>query len=272
MRPPWECWTGQSIFTGYRVELMHTPVNSASGVSTIRDETHVSSRRDCLAAYLGVVPYDLALKLQQALLSARAEGLIPDVLLLLQHPPAFTLGRFRGEEDIIVPQEQLTREGIDVFHTTRGGSITYHGPGQLIGYPVVNLKEKGLGVRQYIWSLEEVVIMFLHNIDIQGHRVADHRGVWVGDKKICSVGVNVSRGISTHGFALNVNNDLRYFQYIRPCGLAGEVMTSVSELSGRSIELETIVSNTIHCFSKVFGLVCSRRDDTCLAMLGALSG
>jgi lipoate-protein ligase B len=251
---------------------MHTPVNTASGVSTIRDETHVSSRRECLAVYLGIVPYDLALQLQQALLSTRAEGLIPDVLLLLQHPPAFTLGRFRGEEDIIVPRELLTREGIDVFYTNRGGSITYHGPGQLIGYPVVNLKEKGLGVRQYIWNLEEVVIMLLHNIGIQGRRVADHRGVWVGEKKICSIGVNVSRGISTHGFALNVSNELRYFQYIRPCGLAGEVMTSVSELSGCPVEVETVVSNTIHCFSKVFGLDCKRKDDTCLATLGALSG
>ena len=251
---------------------MHTPVNTVSCVPTIRDGTHVSSGRECLAGYLGVVPYDLALRLQQALLSARAEGLISDVLLLLQHPPAFTVGRFRGEEDIIVPQERLTREGIGIFNTNRGGGITYHGPGQLIGYPVLNLKEKGLGVRRYIWSLEQVVIMLLRNVGIHGHRATDHRGVWAGDKKICSVGVNVSRGVSTHGFALNVSNDLRYFQYIEPCGLAGEVMTSVSELSGRSVEMETVVSDSIHCFSEVFGVGYKRRDDTCLAMLGALSG
>ena len=251
---------------------MHTPVNTASSVSTIRAETQISSGKECLASYLGVIPYDLALKLQQSLLSARAEANISDVLLLLQHPPTLTAGRFRGDQDIIVPRELLTRDGIDVFHTNRGGSVTYHGPGQLIGYPVLNLKEKGLGIRQYIWSVEEVVIMLLDNIGIQGHRVVDHRGVWVGDKKICSIGVNVSRHISTHGFALNVSNDLRYFQYIRPCGLAGEVMTSVSELSGRPVEVETVVSNTIHCFSEVFGLDCGRKDDTCLAMLGALSG
>ena len=263
---------GQSIFREYRVVLMHTPVATVYGVSTLPDETHVSSGRECLAGYLGVVPYDLALRLQQALLSARAEGLLPDVLLLLQHPPAFTVGRFRGKEDIIVPREMLTREGIAVFHTNRGGSVTYHGPGQLIGYPVLNLKEKGLGVRQYIWSLEEVTIRLLHTIGIQGHRAPDHRGVWVGDKKICSVGVNVSRDISTHGFALNVSNELHCFQYIRPCGLASEVMTSVSELSGRSAEVETVVSDAIRCFSEVFGLSCKRRDDACLAMLGALSG
>ena len=272
MRPLWDCWMGQSIFREYRVELMHTPVNTVNGVSTIGDETHVSSGRECLAGYLGVVSYDLALRLQQALLSARTGGFIPDVLFLLQHSSAFTVGRFRGEEDIIVPREMLTHEGIDVFHTNRGGGVTYHGPGQLIGYPVLNLKEKGLGVRQYIWSLEEVVIKLLHTIGIQGHRMVAHRGVWVGDKKICSVGVNVSRHISTHGFALNVSNDLHYFQYIRPCGLASEVMTSVSELSGHSAEVETLVSDAIHCFSDVFDLDCKRRNDTCLAMLGALSG
>ena len=272
MRPPWDSWMGQSTFRECSVELMYTPVNTASCLPTIRDETQVSSVRECLAGYLGVVPYDLALKLQQALLSARAEGFIPDVLLLLQHPPVFTLGRFKGEEDIIVPRELLTQEGMAVFHTNRGGSVTYHGPGQLIGYPVMNLKERGLGVRQYIWNLEEVVIMFLHTIGIRGHRVAAHRGVWVGDKKICSVGVNINRDISTHGFALNVSNDLHYFHYIRPCGLTSEVMTSVSELSGCSVEVENVVSDTVHCFSEVFGSSCKRRDDRCLAMLGDLSG
>ena len=102
--------------------------------------------------------------------------------------------------------------------------------------------------------------------------MADHRGVWVGDKKICSVGVNVSRHISTHGCALNMSNNLHYFRYIRPCGLTSEVMTSVSELSGCSVEVETVVSDAIHCFSKVFGLGCKRRDDICLAILGDLSG
>jgi lipoate-protein ligase B len=251
---------------------MDTPVATKYGFSNIRDGTQPSSGRECLAGYLGLIPYDLALRLQQALLSARAQGLISDVLLLLQHPPVFTLGRFRGEEGIIVSREMLTCESIAVFHTNRGGSITYHGPGQLIGYPILNLKEKGLGVRQYIWGLEEVIIRLLHTVGIQGHRVAEHRGVWVGDKKICSVGVNVSSHISTHGFALNVNNKLHCFQYIRPCGLAGEVMTSVLELSGCSAEVETVLSDAIRCFSDVFGLGCKRRDDACLAMLDALTG
>lgn len=251
---------------------MDAPVATVYGITDVRNETHASSGRECLAGYLGVVPYDLALRLQQALLSARAEGLIPDVLLLLQHPPVFTVGRFRGEEDIVVPRETLTREAIAVFHTNRGGSVTYHGPGQLMGYPVLNLKENGLAVRQYIWSLEEVIIRLLHTVGLRGHRVAEHHGVWVGDKKICSVGVNVSRHISTHGFALNVSNELHHFQYIRPCGLASDVMTSVSELSGRSVEVETVLSDAIRCFSEVFNLDCKRRDDACLAMLGDPTG
>jgi lipoate-protein ligase B len=251
---------------------MDTPVAAVCDISGVRNETRASSDRECLAGYLGVLPYDLALRLQQALLSARAEGLIPDVLLLLQHPPVFTVGRFRGEEDIVVPRETLTREAIAVFHTNRGGSVTYHGPGQLVGYPVLDLKENGLGVRRYIWSLEEVIIRLLYTVGIHGQRVVEQHGVWVGDRKICSVGVNVSRHISTHGFALNVSNELHHFRYIRPCGLAGRVMTSVSELSGRPVEVETVLSDAVRCFSEVFNLECKRRDDACQAMLGALSG
>ena len=159
-------------------------------------------------------PYELALKQQQRLAQARAEGDIPDVVLLLQHPPVFTIGRFRGGEDIIVPPD-----GIAIFHTNRGGGITYHGPGQLVGYPILNLKENGLGVREYIWKLEEVIINLLLSLGIRGHRVAKYPGgVWVGNQKVCSIGIHVSRYITTHGFALNVNPDLRYFEYIKPCG------------------------------------------------------
>ncbi|GAJ21273.1 unnamed protein product, partial [marine sediment metagenome] len=141
-------------------------------------------------------------------------------------PPVVTIGRFRGEEDLTVPPETLAREGIAVFHTNRGGGVTYHGPGQLIGYPILNLKETGLGVREYIWKLEAVIIKLLLTSGINGYRIAGYPGVWVGEKKVCSIGIHVSRYITMHGFALNISNDLRYFQYIRPCGLGSEVMTS----------------------------------------------
>ena len=231
-----------------------------------------TSKKVCIAPYLGIVPYELSLKLQQGLMQARAEGKIGDVLLLLQHPPVFTIGRFRGEEDIIVPPEALAQEGIAVFHTNRGGGSTYHGPGQLVGYPIINLKENGLGVREYIWKLEAVIIKLLLVLGIQGHRLAEYPGVWVGEKKVCSIGIHVSHYITTHGFALNVTNDLRYFEYIRPCGLASGVITSVSELLGHRVGVETVIEKLLRSFSETFGLSCEPGDDKWLAILDALSG
>jgi len=231
-----------------------------------------TSKKVCIAPYLEIVPYEAALKLQQGLMQARAEGRIGDVLLLLQHPSVFTTGRFEGEEDMVVPRERLAREGIAVFHTNRGGGATYHGPGQLVGYPIINLKEDGLGVREYIWKLEAAIIKTLLALGIQGHRVAEYPGVWVGEKKVCSIAVHVSRSVTTHGFALNVTNDLRYFRYIRPCGLAGEVMTSVSELLGHWVAMETIIEKLLACFSEIFGLGCEQESDRWLAILDAQSG
>jgi lipoate-protein ligase B len=222
-------------------------------------------KKACIAAYLGMVPYERALKLQQGLVQARAEGKIGDVLLLLQHPPVFTIGRFKGEEGITVPLDTLAREGIAVVHTDRGGGITYHGPGQLVGYPILNIKENGPGVRQYIQKLEATVIKLLLALGIQGQTVAEYPGVWVGEKKVCSIGIHVSHHITTHGFALNVSNDLRYFGYIRPCGLSGEVMTSVLELSGHRVAIGTIIDTLLWSFSKILGLTCVQENiDGCL--------
>lgn len=226
----------------------------------------------CIVPYLGIVPYEVALKLQQGLMQARAEGRIGDVILLLQHPSAFTTGRFKGGEDIIVPPETLAREGISVFHTNRGGGITYHGPGQLVGYPIVNLKENRLGVREYIWKLEAAIIKLLLSLDIGGYRLAGYPGVWANEKKVCSMGIHVSHHITTHGFALNVTNDLRYFEYVRPCGLQGQVMTSISELLGHRVEMETIIEKLLPAFSETFCLSCVQESDRWLAILDARSG
>ena len=227
----------------------------------ILKDAELSSGKICIADYLGVVPYELALKQQQILRRARAEGEIPDVLLLLQHPPVFTVGRFRGEEDITVSPDVLIQEGIAIFHTNRGGGITYHGPGQLVGYPILDLKEMGLGVREYIWKLEETIIRLLLGLGINGLRVARYPGgVWVGEEKICSVGIHISHYITMHGFALNVNNDLRYLEFINPCGMKGNAMTSVSELLGHSVEPEAIIEAVLNSFSAVFGLKCEQGD------------
>ena len=232
-----------------------------------------SNNRVYVADYLGVVPYELALERQQILVQARAEGKIPDVVLLLQHPPVFTTGRFRGEEDIIASAEALAQEGIDVFSSNRGGSVTYHGPGQLVGYPILNLKENGLGVLEYIRKLEEVIIKLLLTFGIQGQRVEKYPGgVWVGEEKICSVGIHVSRYITMHGFALNVNTTLQHFEYINPCGIKGVVITSISKLLGYPVAVEAIIPSLLDIFSETFELKCERGLEKCLNMLGALNG
>lgn len=226
----------------------------------------------CSAHYLGIVPYERALKLQQGLAQARAVGRIGDVLLLLQHPPVFTIGRFRGGDDVIVPPEMLARLGIAVFHTNRGGGITHHGPGQLVGYPIFNLKENGLGVREYVRKLEETIMKLLLALGIQGQTTAEYPGVWVGEKKICSMGIHVSHHVTTHGFALNVSNDLRYFEYARPCGLPGQVMTSVSEVLGHRVGMKTVIEKLLTSFSETFRLSCKQESDRWLSTLNAPNG
>jgi lipoate-protein ligase B len=233
---------------------------------------HDTLGRVYIARYLGIVPYELALKKQEELMQLRYEGNIPDTLILLQHPSVFTIGRFKGREELIAPLETLAQETISLLTTSRGGGITYHGPGQLIGYPVINLKENRLGVRQYIQKLETVIIKVLLELGIQGRRIAQYPGVWVNEKKICSVGVKVSHHITMHGFALNVDTDLRHFKYINPCGMNSKVMTSLAKLLGHSIEIETIIEPLLDSFSAVFGLELKQGDSKCMAILDALNG
>lgn len=229
--------------------------------------------RICAAEYLGLIPYEAALKLQQMLVQARADGSIPDILVLLQHPSVFTTGRFQGEEDIIVPAERLIREGIAVFHSNRGGSVTYHGPGQLVGYPILDLKENGLGIREYIWKLEEAVIKLLSTLGIKGQRVERYPGgVWVDGEKLCSAGIQVGRYITMHGFALNVSTDLRYFDYIKPCGINGITMTSISKLLGYCVGVETIIEGLLRAFSETFGLKCEKEPERYLNIPSAPTG
>ena len=244
--------------------------------STILDnESAASPTRGGIyaAGYLGILPYEAALELQQHLVQARSKGVIPDTVLLLQHPSVFTIGRFRGEADITVTPRQLTQKKIDIVHTNRGGSVTYHGPGQLIAYPILDLKANHIGVRDYIWKLEEVVIRLLSALSIEGIRHASYpAGVWVDNNKICSIGIHVSRHITMHGLALNVNTDLRYFDYINPCGMPGNVMTSISQLLGYRVEPEAIIDTFLDSFSDTFGLKHEERLKKCLDIPDDRSG
>lgn len=216
-----------------------------------------SSKPDlCWAYSLGLIRYAEALELQDKLLQARASGSVPDVLLLLQHPPVFTIGTSDGERNILVSRDTLAGEGIEVFRTDRGGSITYHGPGQLVGYPIFDLKTKSKDIHRYVRNLEEVVIRTLRDFSITAHRDSRYPGVWVGQEKICALGIRISRHWCTkHGFALNINNNLRHFAYIYPCGIMDRGVTSMSQLLGSKLRIEDVVPGILKYFSQVFDIV-----------------
>ena len=184
---------------------------------------------NCLVADLGSVDYPCALALQRDLHHRVATGDLPALLLLLQHPHVYTLGRRGNETDILVSEDALRDLDADVYHTDRGGEVTYHGPGQLVGYPILDLRAAELGPLAYVRALERVIISTLAELDI--HATAEDRptGVWVGDAKIAAIGVRVSRGVTMHGFSLNVNPDLSYFNHIVPCGMPNASVTSIAE-------------------------------------------
>ena len=200
----------------------------------------------------GVLGYEDAWHLQNGLKEARLEGRVGDTLLVLQHPPTITRG-VRGKEDnILVQREELQKKGIEVFDTDRGGDITYHGPGQLVGYPIISLKELGLSVGHYMRRLEDVVMLTLKDVGVIAKRLPHTIGVWVGEKKIASLGIRVSQGITTHGFALNINNDLRPFRFINPCGMKGLQVTSLREFLGEDVDCAYIENIIVTRFRQVF--------------------
>ncbi len=217
------------------------------------NNSEVPVARLCFVYDLGTIGHEDSVQIQQRLVNIVSQGLF-DVLLLLQHPPCLTTGRFRGGKDIVASSDTLAREGISIFHTDRGGGVTYHGPGQLIGYPILNLRENKLTIPQYIWKLEEVILKTLLDLDIYGRRMPKHPGVWVGGAKICSIGLRIIQDVAMHGFALNVNPKLHNFEFIHPCGIAGQKMTSISKLIGYEVEVKDVKENLLQAFSQVFSL------------------
>lgn len=214
----------------------------------------VARASPCKAYELGVVDYGRAFQLQNSLVASRVAGNVTDLILLLQHPPALTIGVSGSEKDIIVPRDLLDREGIRVFSTDRGGNITYHGPGQLVGYIIADLKAKGMGIHQYVHDVEEVVIRTLETYGISAGREPKYPGVWVGSNKICALGIRVSHWVTKHGFALNVNTDLRHFGYITPCGITDRGVTSMGKLLGREVDLADVAEIVLAQCGEVFGM------------------
>ena len=202
---------------------------------------------------LGVVPYAHALNLQQRLHAEVAAGDRPDTLILLEHPHIYTLGRRGSMDDILASDDELKRLGIEVHHTDRGGEVTYHGPGQLVGYPIINLRRWGGGPLKYVRSLESTIIAALSEFDIQSQSEGHPTGVWVEDRKIAAIGVKVSRRVTTHGFAINVSADLSYFDRIVPCGMPGIQVTSVSGELHRPVSVDEVLPIVVEKFGETFG-------------------
>tara|TARA_Y100000780_G_scaffold214150_1_gene215598 strand:- start:14 stop:670 length:657 start_codon:yes stop_codon:yes gene_type:complete len=203
---------------------------------------------------LGLVPYAEALALQSDLVGRRRAGDIPDQLLLLQHPHVITLGTASSRAHIVADQSRLQELGIDLVDVGRGGDVTYHGPGQLVGYPILDLEPDRKDVHRYLRDLESVLVHTLGEMGIQGEPVPDLTGVWVDGRKVAAIGVRISSGwITSHGFALNVSNDLSFFETIVPCGIQDVSVTSVSQELGRPVGVPDILGIVSRAFSEVFG-------------------
>ena len=201
---------------------------------------------------LGLIDYEKAWDLQHQLWSKRVEGEVPDLLLILEHPHVITLGRRGNRSHLLVSPEVLEAMRIPIFHVERGGDVTYHGPGQMVIYPVLDLKEYGYRLIRYIGQIEDVILRVLKDFGIEGRRDPVNRGVWVNEEKIASVGVAIKRWVSFHGFSLNYETDLKYFELINPCGLEGKKMTSMAKILGTMIFRERLVERIGFHFTQIF--------------------
>lgn len=203
------------------------------------------------SVWLGRVDYGRALETQLSFLARRAKGEIPDTLLLLTHPHVYTFGRAGDPSNLLVSAEALAREGIAVERVGRGGDVTYHGPGQLVGYPIVHLAHPD--VHRFVRSLEAALIDTVAAYGVSSRRIDGLTGVWVGDRKIASIGVGVKRWVTYHGFALNVSTDLSYFDRIHLCGLRGREATSIEAVTGRGLPVEQVAETAARCCARHLG-------------------
>ena len=209
---------------------------------------------------LGQIDYQAGLDLQASLVEERRAGRIGDTLLLLEHPPVITLGvrTRRGPSHIVASDERLAAEGVAVHETGRGGDVTYHGPGQLIGYPILDLRPDRQDVHRYVRDLEEVLIRAVAQFDVSAGRVQGLTGVWAGptgrEEKLAAIGVRISRWITSHGFALNVGTDLEHFKLIVPCGITDRGVTSLERILGRTIPMREVEGAVVAGMEGVFGV------------------
>src|SRR5437899_456754 len=221
-------------------------------------EPHDAPMADCLKIDLGLIGYEESLKLQQRLVAARKAGAIEDVLLLCEHPHVITPGRNGKRQNLLVSEQVLRQKGVEFFETSRGGDITYHGPGQIVGYPVLNLGAIRRDVVWYVRMLEEAMIRATAEFGIEAKRESGKTGIWVGEgklgEKLGAIGVHISRWVTSHGLAYNVSTDLRNFELIVPCGIADRKVTSLEKLLGRSVKLAEVKPKLAKYLGEVLGL------------------
>lgn len=210
---------------------------------------------EILVVRCGIVPYEEARQAQLRLQGARQRGEIADVLLLLEHTPVYTRGRRSTPEELPMGAQWYEMQGIEVRETDRGGRVTYHGPGQLVAYPIVSLRPYGDDVHEYVRRLERVMVEALAEHGVEAGLIEGLTGVWAGERKIGSIGVHVSRGVTTHGLAVNVSNDLQPFEWIVPCGIEGVAMTSLSRELGAEQDLGAFADTVVGRFGSVYDRV-----------------
>ncbi|MGB9664329.1 MAG: lipoyl(octanoyl) transferase LipB [Ignavibacteria bacterium] len=201
---------------------------------------------------LGLEPYKKIWEFQHQLHRLRVDGKINDVFILLEHSNVYTLGKVAKREHLLVSPQKLTEEKIDLFEIDRGGDITYHGPGQIVGYPIIKLDDLYQDIHKYLRELEEVIIQTLKIYGVESGRNPKFTGVWVGDEKIAAIGIKVSRWVTMHGFAFNINTNLSYFGKIIPCGITDKGVTSLEKILGQKISIEEVKKHLIQNFVRIF--------------------
>ena len=216
---------------------------------------------------LGRMGWAAAFELQQQLVARRKAGEIPDQFLIVEHPHVVTVGRNGHDENLLAGPEFLRSKGIELYHTDRGGDVTYHGPGQIVGYAILDLRDWKRDVGAYVRAIEQMIIDTIGEFGIEGHREPGMTGVWTTPlAKVAAIGVHISRWVTSHGFALNVSTDLDYFRYIVPCGLTKPV-TSMKQL-GVDASRDDVVERLHRHFAAIFGFTCSMRPDPALQLIG----
>ena len=211
-----------------------------------------STSRRLIYTDLGNVEFDAAWNLQHNLFDDRLSNKIDDTLLLLEHPHTYTFGKSADKNNLLLSEEELSKKKIALFDIDRGGDITYHGPGQIVGYPIISLKEWFQDTHKYLRALEEVIIKTLSEFGIESNRLEQHTGVWINDKKICAIGIKVTRWITMHGFAFNVNTDMDLFNGIIPCGIEDKGVTSLQEILGKKVNIDLVKKKLVNNFKNIF--------------------